>query len=82
MRRLTITLSDVRLAALKEAARMRGQTIDQLIDESRDFYGIKAREDARALVRRARGHAKLGEGQALATTLREVRAVRGARRKA
>jgi hypothetical protein len=81
MRRLTITLSDVRLAALREAARVRGKTIDRLIDESLDFYGIKAREEAHAPVRRARSHAKLGEDQALATVLREVRAVRGTRRK-
>lgn len=82
MSRLTITLSDARYKALKEAAVQRSKTIGQLIDESLDFYGIKSREDARELVRRARAHAKLGEDQALALADREVRAARVARRKA
>ncbi|HNU10990.1 MAG TPA: CopG family transcriptional regulator [Rubrivivax sp.] len=82
MSRLTITLSDARYKALKEAAAQRSKTIGQLIDESLDFYGIKSREDARELVRRARAHARLGEDQALALADREVRAARAARRKA
>lgn len=82
MSRLTITLSDARYKALKEAAVQRSKTIGQLIDESLDFYGIKSREDARELVRRARAHARLGEDQALALADREVRAARAARRKA
>lgn len=82
MSRLTITLSDARYKALKEAALQRSKTIGQLIDESLDFYGIKSREDARELVRRARAHAQLGEDRALAVAEREVRAVRTARRKA
>lgn len=82
MSRLTITLSDARYKALKEAALQRSKTIGQLIDESLDFYGIKSREDARELVRRARAHARLGEDRALAVAEREVRAVRAARRKA
>jgi hypothetical protein len=82
MSRLTITLSEARYKALKEAAVQRGKTIGQLIDESLDFYGIKSREDARDLVRRARAHARLGEDQALAVAEQEVRAVRAARRKA
>ena len=82
MSRLTITLSEARYKALKEAAAQRSKTIGQLIDESLDFYGIKSREDARALVHRARAHANLGEDQAVAAAVKEVRAVRGARRKA
>ena len=82
MSRLTITLSEARYKALKEAAVQRSKTIGQLIDESLDFYGIKSREDARDLVRRARAHAKLGEEQSLAVAEREVRAVRAALRKA
>lgn len=54
MSRLTITLSEPRYRALKEAAAQRGKTIGQLIDESLDFYGIKSREQALDLVRRAR----------------------------
>ena len=76
MSRLTITLSEARYKALKEAAVQRGKTIGQLIDESLDFYGIKSREDARDLVRRARAHSKLSEAQALAVALDHVRAVR------
>ncbi len=82
MSRLTITLSESRCKALKEAAVQRSKTIGQLIDESLDFYGIKSREDARDLVRRTRAHAKLGEEQALAVAEQEVRAVRAVRRTA
>ncbi len=76
MSRLTITLSEGRYRALKEASAQRDKTIGQLIDESLDFYGIKSREDARDLVRRARAHSKLGEDQALAVAQEQVRAVR------
>jgi hypothetical protein len=76
MSRLTITLSEARYKALKEAAVQRDKTIGQLIDESLDFYGIKSREDARDLVRRARAHSKLTEAQALAVALEHVRTVR------
>jgi hypothetical protein len=74
--RLTITLSEARYKALKEAAVQRDKTIGQLIDESLDFYGIKSREDARDLVRRARARSKLTEDRALAVALEHVRAVR------
>lgn len=76
MSRLTITLSESRYRALKEASAQRAKTIGQLIDESLDFYGIKSREDARDLVRRARSHSKLTENQALAVAEEQVRAVR------
>lgn len=77
MSRLTITLSEERYRALKEAAVQRNKTIGQLIEESLDFYGIKSREDAHALVRRARAHAKLREDEALAVAQGETKAVRG-----
>jgi predicted DNA-binding ribbon-helix-helix protein len=76
MSRLTITLSEARYKALKEAAVQRDKTMGQLIDESLDFYGIKSREDARDLVRRARARSKLPDAQALAVALDHVRAVR------
>lgn len=76
MSRLTITLSDARYRALKEAAVQRDKTIGQLIEESLEFYGIKSREDARALVRRARARSKLTEEQALALAQEQVRVVR------
>jgi len=76
MSRLTITLSETRYVALKEASAQRGKTIGQLIEESLEFYGIKPRQDARELVRRARTHASLGEADAVAIAQTEVRAIR------
>ncbi len=76
MNRLTISLSEARYRALKEASARRGKTIGQLVDESLDFYGIKSREEASDLVRRARAHSKLREDQALDLAQQEVRAVR------
>ena len=76
MSRLTITLSEARYRALKEASAQRDKTIGQLIDESLDVYGIKSREDARELVRRARAHSKLTEDQAVAIAQEQVRAAR------
>lgn len=46
MSRLTITLSEARYRALKEASARRAKTIGELIDESLEFYGIKSREEA------------------------------------
>ena len=76
MSRLTITVSEARYRALKEASAQRDKTIEQLIDESLDFYGIKSQQDARDLVRRARAHSKLSENQALAVAQEQVLAVR------
>jgi len=76
MSRLTITLSDARYKALKAAAVQRETTIGKLIDDSLEFYGIKSREDAHALVRRARAHARLTETQAMEEAQTHVRAVR------
>jgi predicted DNA-binding ribbon-helix-helix protein len=78
MSRLTITLSEPRYRALKEAAAQRDKTIGQLIDESLDFYGIKSREQALDLVRQARTRSTLTEVQALALAQEEVSAVRHA----
>ena len=78
MSRLTITLSDERYRALKEAAAQRSKTIGQLIDESLDFYGIKSHDQALDLVRRARLQSGLGDVQALALAQQEVRAKRHA----
>lgn len=78
MSRLTITLSEARYRALKEAAAQRSKTIGQLIDESLDFYGIKSREQALDLVRQARASAQLDESQAMAVALKETAAARRA----
>jgi hypothetical protein len=76
MSRLTITLSESRYRALKEASAQRDKTIGQLIDESLDFYGIKSREDARDLVKRARARAGLSESDALVVAQAAVKSVR------
>lgn len=76
MSRLTITISEARYRALKEAAVQRNKTIGQLVDESLEFYGIKTREDARALVQRARRRAGLSETQAMALAQKEVTSAR------
>ncbi|GAA4416180.1 CopG family transcriptional regulator [Quisquiliibacterium transsilvanicum] len=76
MSRLTITLSEARYRALKEAAAQRDKTIGQLIDESLEFYGIKSREDARELVRRARARSSMTEDEAMSVALDQVRTVR------
>jgi len=76
MSRLTITISDARYRALKEASAQRDKTIGQLIEESLEFYGIKTRGDARALVQRARRHSGLSKTQALALADKEVRLAR------
>jgi hypothetical protein len=79
MSRLTITLPEARYRALKEASAQRDKTIGQLIDDSLEFYGIKSREDALDLVRRARARSKLTDEQALAEAQQQVKAVRRAR---
>jgi hypothetical protein len=73
MSRLTITLSDTRYRALKEASAQRGKTIGQLIEESLEFYGVKSRASAHDLVRRARERSGLDEDDAIALVLDEVR---------
>lgn len=78
MSRLTISLSEPRYRALKEAAAQRDKTIGQLIDESLDFYGIKSRDQALDLVGRARGRSKLSEPQAPALAQEAVAAERHA----
>lgn len=76
MARLTITLSDERHRALREAALKRGKTIGQLIEESLDFYGIKTARSAEELVAKARARASLTEAEALRTAVDETRAAR------
>ena len=76
MARLTITLSDERHRALREAALKRGKTIGQLIEESLQFYGIKTERGAEELVAKARARARLGEAEAVRLAVAETRAAR------
>lgn len=78
MPRLTITLTEERYQALKEAATKRRKSLITLIDESLDFYGIKSQQTALELVAQARRRAALSEEDALALALQEVSAVRKA----
>ena len=66
------------MRALKEAAAQRNKTIGQLVDERLDFYGIKSRDEALDLVRRARACSALSEAQSLVLAQEEVQAARHA----
>jgi hypothetical protein len=76
MARLTITLSDERHRALREAAVSRRKTIGQLVEESLEFYGIKTARSAERLVAKARARASLSEAEALRVAVAETRATR------
>ena len=76
MTRLTITLSDERHRALREAAASRGKTIGQLIEESLEYYGIKTTRSAERLVAKARARASLSDAVALRIAVTETRAAR------
>ena len=76
MARITITLSDEKHRAIKEAAARQGKTIGEIIDESLDFYGIKTAKSAAALVVKARQKAGLTEDEALKLAVEETQAER------
>ena len=76
MARLTITVTEERHRALKEAAARTGKTIGQIVEESLEFCGIKTRDRARALVDRARQNANLDGQRALDVALDETKAER------
>ena len=76
MARLTISLSDERHLALKEAAARRGKKIGELVEESLELYGIKTSQEASALVAKARARAHLNPGSAMDLAIAETRANR------
>jgi predicted CopG family antitoxin len=76
MTRLTITLSDERHRALKEAALEGRKSIASLIEESLDFYGIKTRQGAEELVAKARARAGLSQEDAVDLVVEETRMAR------
>ncbi len=76
MARLTISLSDERHVALKEAAARRGKKIGELIEESLESYGIKTRREASALVTKARARSLLSPNIAMEIAVSETRAQR------
>jgi predicted component of type VI protein secretion system len=78
MNRLTITLTEERHAALKQAAAQRRKSMGELIDESLEHFGIRTEDEALALLQRARQHAAQNADAAMALALREVQAHRAA----
>ena len=76
MPRLTISLSDERHIALKEAAARRGKKIGELIEESLESYGIKTTKEASALVAKARARAHLSSRVAMDLAVSETRSHR------
>ena len=76
MTRLTITISDERHQALKEAAARRGKTIGEIVEQSLESYGIKTTESAARIVAEARRRAGLSESTATAVAAEETRAER------
>jgi hypothetical protein len=80
MPRLTITLSEERQRAVKEAAARRGTTITALIDESLELAGVRTRESAAQIVARARSTSGFSDAEAMDLTLRETAAARDRRR--
>jgi predicted transcriptional regulator len=77
MSRLTITLNDELHRALKETAARQKRSIATIIEESLTLRGIRSRDDARALVARARKNADLDEDEALRIAISETRHQRG-----
>ncbi len=76
MPRMTITLSEARQRAVKEAAARRGTTITALIDESLELAGIRTRDSAEEIVARARANSGLTDAGAMDLALRETAAAR------
>ena len=80
MRRLTITLSDARHKAIKEASARLGLPIGTLIDKSLEAYGIRSATELDAIIRKARRNANLSERDAMKIALEETRSARRAAR--
>ena len=76
MSRLTITLSEERHRALKEAAARRDTSMSRIIEESLKFYGVQTKESASTLVTAARERSGLADDGAMAIVIEEARAER------
>jgi hypothetical protein len=79
MPRMTITLSEERQRALKEAAARRGTTITALIDESLELAGIRSMESAQQILARAGANSGLGGQEAMALAREETARERAGR---
>lgn len=76
MPRMTITLSEERHRALKEAAARRGMTITAVIDESLEIAGVRTERVGLRILAKARANAQLSDGEAMELALQEVAAER------
>ena len=79
MPRTTITLSDERHRALKQAAARRGLTITEIVDQALELAGINTTQSVLAMLAEAGRRAGLGEDEAMELAVRETRAVRAER---
>ncbi len=76
MGRLTISLSEERHLALKEAAARQHKSIREIIESSLDYYGIKTKKAARSYTAMARTNSGLSDEEAMAIAIQETRASR------
>ena len=81
MPRMTITLSQERQQALKEAAARRGMTITAIIDESLELAGVVPRQNVWEILEKARSNSPMSEEEAMDLALEAVAEVRAARQK-
>lgn len=76
MSRLTITLADDLHCALREMAARQGRSIASIIEESLRLRGIQDQPGARALVAKARLHARLDPDKAMDLAVKQTRSAR------
>ncbi|HED14890.1 MAG TPA: CopG family transcriptional regulator [Gammaproteobacteria bacterium] len=76
MGRLTISLTDERHLALKEAAAREHKSIREIIESSLDYYGIKTKKTARSYVAMARENSGLSAEEAMTIAVQETQASR------
>jgi len=76
MPRTTITLSEERYRALKQAAARRGMTITELVDQALELAGVNTPASVRDMLAEAGRKSGLGDEQAMDLALRETQADR------
>jgi predicted DNA-binding ribbon-helix-helix protein len=77
--RTTITLSDERYRALKQAAARRGLTITEVVDQALELAGVNTRESVMQMLAEAGRRSGLTEEQAMRLAVEETRAERAER---
>lgn len=79
MPRTTISLSDERYRALKQAAARRGITITEIVDQALELAGVNTRESVMQMLAEAGRRSGLTEEQATRLAIEETRALRAER---